>query len=168
MSGNVAVDNYLVINWATSLNSEKAVFGHYTNVEVLTEILVFCLGASIQTNVVVDPDTGLSTTTSTLEYAAEKKDADAQFSCSTQHPVGVPLVSSPVTFSITCELLDCTNNNKTNLCKAVDVFCRPAGTSEQSERLHCFSPFYHDLSQWKVIAHHFALPCFTKHVIYMV
>lgn len=56
---------------------------------------------SIQAEVVVDPDTGLSTTTSTLEYSAEKKDTDAQFSCSTQHPVGVPLVSSPVTFSIT-------------------------------------------------------------------
>ncbi|XP_074536092.1 CD166 antigen homolog A-like isoform X1 [Halichoeres trimaculatus] len=58
-------------------------------------------GVSIQAEVVVDPDTGLSTTISTLEYSAEKKDADAQFSCSTQHPGGVPLVSSPVTFSIT-------------------------------------------------------------------
>ncbi|XP_034557572.1 LOW QUALITY PROTEIN: CD166 antigen homolog [Notolabrus celidotus] len=58
-------------------------------------------GVSIQASVLVDPDTGLSTTTSILEYSAEKEDTDAQFSCSTQHSVGPELVSSPVTFSIT-------------------------------------------------------------------
>ncbi|CAK6963537.1 CD166 antigen homolog A-like [Scomber scombrus] len=58
-------------------------------------------GISIQASVQVDPDTGLSTTSSVLEYSAEKEDTDAQFTCSTQHTVGAELVSSPVTFSIT-------------------------------------------------------------------
>ncbi|GAA6225710.1 CD166 antigen homolog A-like [Lates japonicus] len=58
-------------------------------------------GISIQASVLVDPDTGLSTTTSMLEYSAEKEDTDAQFTCSTQHTVGTELVSSPVTFTIT-------------------------------------------------------------------
>ncbi|XP_070685207.1 CD166 antigen homolog A-like [Pempheris klunzingeri] len=58
-------------------------------------------GISIQSSVLVDPDTGLSTTTSVLEYSAEKGDADGQFSCSTQHTAGIELVSSPVTFTIT-------------------------------------------------------------------
>ncbi|XP_029027792.1 CD166 antigen homolog isoform X2 [Betta splendens] len=56
---------------------------------------------SIQTSVRVDPSTGLSTTSSVLEYSANKEDVDAQFTCSTQHPVGAELVSSPVTFTIT-------------------------------------------------------------------
>uniref|UniRef100_UPI0037E81F25 CD166 antigen homolog A-like isoform X2 n=1 Tax=Semicossyphus pulcher TaxID=241346 RepID=UPI0037E81F25 len=55
-------------------------------------------GVSIQALVLADPDTGLSTTTSTLKYSAEKEDTDAQFTCSV---VGTELVSSPVTFSIT-------------------------------------------------------------------
>uniref|UniRef100_A0A665UHT1 CD166 antigen homolog A-like n=1 Tax=Echeneis naucrates TaxID=173247 RepID=A0A665UHT1_ECHNA len=58
-------------------------------------------GISIQASVMVDPVTGLSTTTSSLEYAAEKEDTDAQFTCSTQHTEGAALVSSPVTFTIT-------------------------------------------------------------------
>lgn len=63
----------------------------------------FCPGIFIQTSVQVDPVTGLSTASSTLQYAAEKDDTDAQFSCSTQHYVGAELVSSPVTFTVTCE-----------------------------------------------------------------
>ncbi|XP_041655767.1 CD166 antigen homolog isoform X2 [Cheilinus undulatus] len=58
-------------------------------------------GVSIQATVLVDPATGLSTTTSMLEYSAEKEDTDAQFSCSSQHTAGTELASSPVTFSIT-------------------------------------------------------------------
>nr|XP_046245332.1 CD166 antigen homolog isoform X2 [Scatophagus argus] len=58
-------------------------------------------GISIQSSVKVDPVTGLSTTSSTLEYSAIKEDADSQFTCSTQHPVGAELLSSPVTFNIT-------------------------------------------------------------------
>ncbi|CAN9510960.1 unnamed protein product [Ophioblennius macclurei] len=56
---------------------------------------------SIQTSVLVDPVTGLSTTTSTLEYSAEKEDKNAQFTCSTRDAAGKELVSSPVTFTIT-------------------------------------------------------------------
>lgn len=70
-----------------------------------------CLGISIQTSVLVDPGTGLSTTSSTLEYSAEKEDADAEFTCSTQHPMGAELVSSPVTFTITCESSTNSTNN---------------------------------------------------------
>lgn len=58
----------------------------------------------------VDPDTGLSTTSSVLEYSAEKEDTDAQFTCITQPTVGAELVSSPVTFSITCESPNAANN----------------------------------------------------------
>lgn len=66
-------------------------------------LFVFCLGISIQSSVLVDPVTKLSTTTSTLEYTARKEDTDAQFTCSTQHTVGAELVSSPVALTITCE-----------------------------------------------------------------
>lgn len=55
----------------------------------------------IQESLLVDPVTGLSTTTSVLEYSAEKGDTDAQFTCSSEHVVGTELVSSPVTFTIT-------------------------------------------------------------------
>ncbi|XP_008289743.1 CD166 antigen homolog [Stegastes partitus] len=58
-------------------------------------------GISIEPTVLVDPITGLSTTTSTLVYSAEKEDTDAQFTCSTQPTVGSELVSSPVTLTIT-------------------------------------------------------------------
>uniref|UniRef100_A0A1A8F340 Activated leukocyte cell adhesion molecule b n=1 Tax=Nothobranchius korthausae TaxID=1143690 RepID=A0A1A8F340_9TELE len=58
-------------------------------------------GISIKSSVLVDPDTGLSTTMSILEYSALKSDAGAQFTCSTQHPLGEKLVSSPVNFTIT-------------------------------------------------------------------
>ncbi|XP_028275875.1 CD166 antigen homolog isoform X2 [Parambassis ranga] len=58
-------------------------------------------GISIHTSVFVDQDTGLSTTSSTLEYSAKKEDSDAQFTCSTQHVVGTELVSSPVSMTIT-------------------------------------------------------------------
>lgn len=58
-------------------------------------------GISIQTSVLVDPVTGLSTTASTLEYSAEKEDKNAQFTCSTRDAVGTELVSPPVTFTIT-------------------------------------------------------------------
>lgn len=58
-------------------------------------------GISIQASVLVDSVTGLSTTSSILEYSAKKEDTDAQFTCSTQHTVGAELVSSPVIFTIT-------------------------------------------------------------------
>ncbi|XP_047450265.1 CD166 antigen homolog isoform X2 [Mugil cephalus] len=58
-------------------------------------------GISIQSSVLVDPVTKLSTTKSTLEYSAEKEDAHAQFTCSTQHTVGAELVSPPLTLTIT-------------------------------------------------------------------
>ncbi|XP_054649976.1 CD166 antigen homolog isoform X2 [Dunckerocampus dactyliophorus] len=58
-------------------------------------------GISIQASVQVDPVTSLSTTSSTLEYSANKEDTDAQFSCSSQHDVGKQLTSPPLTFTIT-------------------------------------------------------------------
>ncbi|XP_028429285.1 CD166 antigen homolog A isoform X1 [Perca flavescens] len=58
-------------------------------------------GISIKASVLVDPDTGLSSTSSILEYSAKKEDTDAEFTCSTQHTVGAELVSSPVTLTIT-------------------------------------------------------------------
>ncbi|XP_071390892.1 CD166 antigen homolog A-like, partial [Centroberyx affinis] len=58
-------------------------------------------GILIHAAVQVDPNTGLSTTSSTLEYSAGKEDTDAQFTCSTQDTVGAEQASSPVTFTIT-------------------------------------------------------------------
>ncbi|KAK9521005.1 hypothetical protein VZT92_020851 [Zoarces viviparus] len=58
-------------------------------------------GISIQASVLVDPVTGLSTTSSTLEFSAEKEDTDAEFTCSTQPTVGPELVSSPAAFTVT-------------------------------------------------------------------
>ncbi|KAM3875134.1 CD166 antigen homolog A-like [Diretmus argenteus] len=58
-------------------------------------------GILIHASVQVNPVTGLSTTSSTLEYSAGKEDTDAQFTCGTQHTVGTEQLSSPVTFTIT-------------------------------------------------------------------
>lgn len=68
-------------------------------------LFVLCPGISIKNYVEGDSVTGLSTTTSTLEYSAEKADAGAQFSCRADHPLGDNLVSSPMTFTITCKSL---------------------------------------------------------------
>ncbi|XP_030256681.1 CD166 antigen homolog A-like isoform X1 [Sparus aurata] len=55
-------------------------------------------GISIQASVQVDPVTGLSTTSSVLEYSAKKEDTNAKFTCISQHK---GLTSSPVSFNIT-------------------------------------------------------------------
>lgn len=66
-------------------------------------LVVSRVGISIRTSVLVDAITGLSTTSSTLEYSAKKEDTNAQFTCRT---VEEDLVSQPVTFTITCESAD--------------------------------------------------------------
>ncbi|KAK1899606.1 CD166 antigen like A [Dissostichus eleginoides] len=58
-------------------------------------------GISIQASVLVNDVTGLSTTSSVLEYSAQKEDTDAVFTCSTKNTLAARIVSSPVTFSIT-------------------------------------------------------------------
>uniref|UniRef100_A0A7N8XWD4 Activated leukocyte cell adhesion molecule b n=1 Tax=Mastacembelus armatus TaxID=205130 RepID=A0A7N8XWD4_9TELE len=58
-------------------------------------------GISIQTSVVVDPATGLSTTSSILEYTAEREDTDAEFTCRTHHTMGGQIMSTSETFTIT-------------------------------------------------------------------
>lgn len=58
-------------------------------------------GISISASVIVDSVTGLSTTTSSLEYSAEKEDKDAQFTCSTRHTEGAEITSTPMTLTIT-------------------------------------------------------------------
>ncbi|KAI4815728.1 hypothetical protein KUCAC02_005863 [Chaenocephalus aceratus] len=58
-------------------------------------------GISIQASVLVNNVTGLSTTSSVLEYSAQKEDTDAVFTCSTKNTLAAGIVSSPVTFSIT-------------------------------------------------------------------
>ncbi|XP_061683505.1 CD166 antigen homolog A-like isoform X2 [Syngnathoides biaculeatus] len=58
-------------------------------------------GISIRTSVQVDPVSGLSTTSSTLEYSATKEDTDAQFFCSARHNLGTELSSSALNFTIT-------------------------------------------------------------------
>ncbi|KAL3057496.1 hypothetical protein OYC64_007881 [Pagothenia borchgrevinki] len=58
-------------------------------------------GISIQASVLVNDVTGLSTTSSVLEYSAQKEDTDAVFTCSAKNTQAAGIVSSPVTFSIT-------------------------------------------------------------------
>ncbi|XP_010764362.1 CD166 antigen homolog isoform X2 [Notothenia coriiceps] len=58
-------------------------------------------GISIQASLLVNDVTGLSTTSSVLEYSAQKEDTDAVFTCSTKNTLAAGIVSSPVTFSIT-------------------------------------------------------------------
>ncbi|XP_072569806.1 CD166 antigen homolog A isoform X1 [Paramormyrops kingsleyae] len=54
----------------------------------------------ITTKKTADPTTGLSTTSSTLEYMAVKEDASSQFSCSVQHILGPNQVTAPENFTI--------------------------------------------------------------------
>lgn len=115
-------------------------FGHYT-VPVFTPSYLFTiyLGISIQTSVLPDPVTGLSTTTSTLEYSAEKEDVDAQFACSTQPTVGAELVSSPMTFTITCESQTSTNSVHLKTLSASEsiVELLPRVIGAQNKRREC-------------------------------
>nr|XP_055052289.1 activated leukocyte cell adhesion molecule b [Misgurnus anguillicaudatus] len=48
----------------------------------------------------IDSVTGLSATTSTLEYAAAKEDIDAKFICRVQHPKSADMDSSPLNFTV--------------------------------------------------------------------
>lgn len=48
----------------------------------------------------VDSVTGLSATTSLLEYAAVKEDIDAKFTCRVQHPKSADMDSSPLNFTV--------------------------------------------------------------------
>ncbi|KAL4608718.1 CD166 antigen isoform X2 [Arapaima gigas] len=47
-----------------------------------------------------DPATGLTTTSSKLQYTAMKEDVDSTFTCSVHHQLGPDQVSAPETFSI--------------------------------------------------------------------
>lgn len=58
-------------------------------------------GIVITSSVEEDPTTRLSSTSSTLQYAAEKEDTDAQFTCGSQHTVGSGLLTAPETFTVT-------------------------------------------------------------------
>lgn len=58
-------------------------------------------GINIQDMVQVDPETGLSTTTSVLMYSAQKEDTDAEFICTTEHSLGQKFSSTPERFTIT-------------------------------------------------------------------
>ncbi|XP_043115653.1 activated leukocyte cell adhesion molecule b isoform X2 [Puntigrus tetrazona] len=59
-------------------------------------------GAAIKitTNVDVNKETGLSTTTSSLEYTAVKGDIDAKFTCQVQHVKSANMDSSPLVFTV--------------------------------------------------------------------
>ncbi|XP_061074222.1 CD166 antigen homolog isoform X2 [Conger conger] len=48
----------------------------------------------------VDQETGLSTTTSTLQYTASRDDMAAKFACSAQHSLGPDQETAPMSFSI--------------------------------------------------------------------
>lgn len=55
----------------------------------------------IKTSMRVDPVTGLSTTSSTLQYTAQKDDTDALFTCRSRQADGEDLLTPPETFTIT-------------------------------------------------------------------
>uniref|UniRef100_A0A673GRE4 CD166 antigen homolog A-like n=1 Tax=Sinocyclocheilus rhinocerous TaxID=307959 RepID=A0A673GRE4_9TELE len=61
---------------------------------------LFITAIKITTNVDVDEETGLSTTTSTLEYTAVKGDIDAKFTCQVQHIKSANMDSSPLVFTV--------------------------------------------------------------------
>lgn len=128
-AGVGTVDYFSMMNCAAHSGWSAVFFGHYTAYfHTLSCLFPVCLGISIQTSVLVDPITGLSTTSSTLEYSAEKEDADAQFACSTQPTVGAELVSSSMTFTITCESPNSTYNIhlSASLCIAPKAVCSQA------------------------------------------
>lgn len=109
---------------------------------------LFCLGISIQTSVLVDPVTGLSTTSSTLQFSAQKEDTDAEFTCRSQHPVAEDLVSNPLTFTITCESL--TALTERTLRTAPKAVCRqtvPRVILTQHKKLF---QLHHHHRLWKV------------------
>ncbi|XP_067289979.1 CD166 antigen homolog A isoform X2 [Pseudorasbora parva] len=54
----------------------------------------------IKTSVTKDPVTGLSSTSSSLEYAARKEDVTSKFTCSAKHVMGINQVSAAETFPI--------------------------------------------------------------------
>ncbi|KAB5550235.1 hypothetical protein PHYPO_G00051470 [Pangasianodon hypophthalmus] len=67
------------------------------NVPLVADGKVVTITPSVQT----DKDTGLSTTSSKLEYAATKADMNAKFTCAVQHKsLSSDLVSAPMTFVI--------------------------------------------------------------------
>ncbi len=67
--------------------------------------LLLITAIKITTNVDVDKETGLSKTTSTLEYTAVKGDIDAKFSCQVQHIKSANMDSSPLVFTVNCTFL---------------------------------------------------------------
>ncbi|CAM4729914.1 unnamed protein product [Leuciscus chuanchicus] len=54
----------------------------------------------IRSTVTKDPITGLSSSSSSLEYTARKEDVTSQFTCTAKHKMGVNQVSAPETFPI--------------------------------------------------------------------
>ncbi|XP_062329204.1 CD166 antigen homolog isoform X2 [Osmerus eperlanus] len=58
-------------------------------------------GIVVKTSVEVNSTTGLSTTSSILQYTAEKEDSDTQFTCVSHHPAGDDLATAPETFTVT-------------------------------------------------------------------
>src|SRR4029434_9458240 len=68
---------------------------------VCVSVCVFS-GVLITASETVDPDTGLSSTLSRLQYIAGKEDAAARFSCAV---TDTPLKSTPVQLTINCDTL---------------------------------------------------------------
>ncbi|KAG1970554.1 CD166 antigen [Pimephales promelas] len=54
----------------------------------------------IRSTVTKDPITGLSSSSSSLEYMARKEDVTSQFTCTAKHKIGLNQVSAPETFPI--------------------------------------------------------------------
>lgn len=57
----------------------------------------------ITSDVAVDKATGLSATTSKLEYTAVKEDINSKFTCQVQHIQSANVDSSPLVFTVNCK-----------------------------------------------------------------
>lgn len=62
-----------------------------------------CTVIIVHASVKKDPATGLSTTTSQLQYTAGKQDATSKFACVVKHVTGPDQISAPENFSIHCK-----------------------------------------------------------------
>lgn len=89
-----------------------------TNHIVFFIVLVVSITPAART----DKDTGLSTASSKLEYAASKADMNAKFTCTVQHKsLASDLVSDPMTFVIHCKPPFSFKSTWTNTHKCAEV-----------------------------------------------
>ncbi|KAK2823459.1 hypothetical protein Q7C36_020059 [Tachysurus vachellii] len=81
---------------AASANPPAEIIWEKNNEPLVADNKLIIVHASVKK----DPSTGLSTTTSQLQYTAGKQDAASKFACVVKHVTGPDQISAPETFSI--------------------------------------------------------------------